>query len=81
MCASTPIDVYKSLSFSQHVATVVQQLAEPSSLLVQMVLENTFIMGLISTPLHPLLLKTHDFIKKNEHLYDFFDDSIVISNC
>jgi hypothetical protein len=61
---STPIDVDKFFFFSQEVSILVQQLAGPSSSLVQMFLENTSILGLISTPSHPLLLKTHDFVKQ-----------------
>ena len=61
---STPIDVDNFFSLSQQVSFVVQQPAGPSSSLVQVFLENTSILGLISTPSHPLLLKTHDFVKQ-----------------
>jgi hypothetical protein len=60
----TPIDIDIFFSFSQKVSIVVQQPAGPSSSLVQVFLENTSILGLISTPSHPLLLKTHDFVKQ-----------------
>ena len=61
---SNPIDVDKFFSLSQQVPIVVQQPVGPSSSLVQVFLENTSILGLISTPSHPLLLKTHDFVKQ-----------------
>ena len=61
---STLIDVDKFFSFSQQISFMVQQPAGPSSLLVQVFLESTAIMELISTPSHPLLLKTHDFVKQ-----------------
>ena len=49
-CISTLIDVYKSLSSSQHILIMVQQPTRPFSLLVQVLLENTSIMALISSP-------------------------------
>ena len=63
-CISTPIDVDKAFFFSQQVPIVVQQPAGLSSSLVQVLLENTSILGLILTPSHPLLLKIHDFVKQ-----------------
>lgn len=43
----TPMDVYKSLYFSQQVRLMIQQATGPSTLLVQALLENTFVLRLI----------------------------------
>ena len=63
-CISTPIDIDKKQFFLQQVPIVVQQPPRLSSSLVQVLLENTSILELISTLSYRILLKTYDFVKQ-----------------
>lgn len=63
-CTSTPMDIDKFLSNLHQDSVVIQQPTWFFSFSVQVLLDYTFALGLISIPSHSLLLKTCGFVNQ-----------------